>query len=51
MPLSTPDSVIDLSLLSVAEDRPISPLPIELEVMLLFDRCGPPLLRYVSSFG
>jgi RNA polymerase sigma-70 factor (ECF subfamily) len=51
MPLSNPDSVIDLSLLSVAEDRPISPVPIEQEVMLLFDRCGPPLLRYVSSFG
>jgi RNA polymerase sigma-70 factor (ECF subfamily) len=50
MTLSHPESVIDLSLLSAVEDRRISPT-VEEEVMLLFDRCAPPLLRYVSSFG
>jgi RNA polymerase sigma-70 factor (ECF subfamily) len=51
MPLSNPDSVIDLSLLSAVDDRCIRPATIEQDVMVLFDRCAPPLLRYVSSFG
>jgi len=51
MPPSNPDSVIDLTLLSAADVRRISSATIEQDVMLLFDRCGPPLLRYVSSFG
>jgi RNA polymerase sigma-70 factor (ECF subfamily) len=51
MSLSNPDSVIDLSLLGVADGQPISPARIEQDVMLLFDRCGPALLRYVASFG
>ena len=51
MPVSSQDSVIDLSLLTAVGDQPISPATVEEEVMLLFDRCGPPLLRYVSSFG
>jgi len=49
--VSSQDSVIDLSLLGAVEDRRISPATVEQEVMLLFDRCGPSLLRYVSSFG
>jgi RNA polymerase sigma-70 factor (ECF subfamily) len=51
MPPSNPYSVIDLTLLSAADVRRISSATIEQDVMLLFDRCGPPLLRYVSSFG
>ncbi len=52
MSLSNPDSVIDLSLLGAAvADGRIVPATVEQEVMVLFDRCGPPLLRYVSSFG
>ncbi|MEP7308607.1 MAG: sigma-70 family RNA polymerase sigma factor [Acidobacteriota bacterium] len=49
--MSSQDSVIDLSLLGAVDDRRISPATVEQEVMLLFDRCGPSLLRYVSSFG
>jgi RNA polymerase sigma-70 factor (ECF subfamily) len=51
MTLSNPDAVIELSLLSAADDRRISPAAVEQDVMLLFDCCAPPLLRYVSSFG
>src|SRR5262245_24416857 len=51
MPLSNPDSVIDLSLLNALEAGEGSPTTADREVMLLFDRCGLPLLRYVCSFG
>ena len=51
MPVPSQDSVIDLSLLGAVEARRISAATVEHEVMLLFDRCGPSLLRYVSSFG
>ena len=50
MPPSNPDSVVDLSLLgSVATVA--APLAIEDEVLLLFDRCGTSLQRYVTAFG
>jgi len=45
-----PDSVLDLSLLGV-ERAPVAPCAAEDEVVLLFDRCAPSLLRYVASFG
>ena len=50
MPPLNPDSVLDLSLLSVERAAGATPAADE-EVLLLFDRCGPSLLRYVSSFG
>jgi RNA polymerase sigma-70 factor, ECF subfamily len=50
MAMSNADSVIDLSLLAVLEHR-LGPAAIEQEVMLLFDRLAPSLLRYVGSFG
>jgi RNA polymerase sigma-70 factor (ECF subfamily) len=50
MPPFNPDSAIDLSALA-APGEAISPAAIEQDVLLLFERCGPPLLRYVGSFG
>lgn len=45
-----PDSTLDLSLLAV--DSPsVAPRAVDEEVLLLFDRCGPSLLRYAASFG
>jgi len=49
LPLN-PDSVLDLSLLSV-ESVHAAPRAADEEVLLLFDRCAPSLLRYVGSFG
>ena len=49
LPLNT-DSVLDLSLLSV-ERAAVATRAADEEVLLLFDRCGPSLLRYVRSFG
>jgi len=51
MTVSNPDSLIDLSLLAGLEREAAPAASIEQEVLLLFDRCGPPLLRYVASFG
>ena len=51
MTASNPDSIIDLSLLTALDAQPIAPASIEQEVMTLFDRCAPPLLRYVAAFG
>src|SRR5262249_28589215 len=47
----TPDSLVDLSLLTALEARPAAAVPAEQEVMRLFDACAPALLRYVASFG
>lgn len=43
------DSVFDLSLLAV-ESPSVAPRAAEDEVLFLFERCGPSLLRYVASF-
>jgi RNA polymerase sigma-70 factor, ECF subfamily len=50
MPPLNPDSVLDLSLLSV-ERAAVATRAADEEVLVLFDRCWPSLLRYVSSFG
>ena len=49
LPLN-PDSVLDLSLLPV-ESVAAVPRAADEEVLLLFDRCAPSLVRYVISFG
>jgi RNA polymerase sigma-70 factor (ECF subfamily) len=49
LPLN-PESVLDLSLIAV-DASPAAPLAVEEEVLRLFDRHAPPLLRYVGSFG
>jgi RNA polymerase sigma-70 factor (ECF subfamily) len=49
LPLN-PDSVLDLSLLSI-EPVAAAPRAADEEVLLLFDRCAPSLVRYVVSFG
>jgi RNA polymerase sigma-70 factor, ECF subfamily len=46
---SQPDSVIDVSLLTSGAPAPA--IVIDGEVLRLFDRCAPQLLRYVASFG
>lgn len=43
-------TVLDLSLLSV-EQPAAAPSAADEEVLRLFDRCAPSLLRYVASFG
>jgi RNA polymerase sigma-70 factor, ECF subfamily len=50
MPPFNPDSAIDLSVLAAAEGD-LSAVSVEQDVLLLFDRCAPPLLRYVAAFG
>src|SRR5471032_297360 len=50
MPPFNPDSAIDLAVLA-ASDAASAPATVEQDVLLLFDRHGPPLLRYVASFG
>ena len=50
MSLLNPDSTLDLALLAV-ESPSVAPRAIDEEVLLLFDRCGPSLLRYATSFG
>ena len=50
MPASSPDSIVDLSLLR-ARSAPDVSNRIDAEVLVLFDRHAPQLLRYVSSFG
>lgn len=49
LPLN-PDAVLDLSLLGVDREL-VAPRATEDDVLLLFDRCARPLLRYVASFG
>ena len=49
LPLN-PDSVLDLSLLP-AESVAAVPRAADEEVLLLFDRCAPSLVRYVISLG
>jgi RNA polymerase sigma-70 factor, ECF subfamily len=51
MPSSNADSVVDRSLLTSVNTATASPVLIEHEVLHLFDRCGPSLQRYVTSFG
>ena len=50
MPPLNPESVLDLSLLTV-ERAAAAPRAPDEEVLLLFDRCGSSLLRYAGSFG
>jgi RNA polymerase sigma-70 factor (ECF subfamily) len=50
MAVSNPDSVIELSLLTTLDPEAVAAAPVEQEVMELFDRCAPALLRYVASF-
>jgi RNA polymerase sigma-70 factor (ECF subfamily) len=47
---SSPDSIVDLSLLP-AEIASGQAVGVEPEVLALFDRCAPQLLRYVTSLG
>jgi RNA polymerase sigma-70 factor, ECF subfamily len=46
----TSDSIVDAALLATEAVSPASG-SIESNVLALFDRCAPPLLRYVGSFG
>ena len=50
MSASNSDSVVDLSLLIAADGEPAT-AALEQDVLVLFDRCSPSLLRYVASFG
>jgi RNA polymerase sigma-70 factor, ECF subfamily len=50
VPASSPDSVVDLSLLR-ARAAPGAAEHIESDVLVLFDRYAPQLLHYASSFG
>ncbi|MES1254536.1 MAG: RNA polymerase sigma factor [Acidobacteriota bacterium] len=45
------DSLVDLALLRAVEPADVSTVPIDQEVLILFDRCGPALQRYVASLG
>jgi RNA polymerase sigma-70 factor (ECF subfamily) len=47
---SSPDSIVDLSLLP-AQIASGQAAGVESDVLVLFDRCAPQLLRYVSSLG
>jgi RNA polymerase sigma-70 factor, ECF subfamily len=51
MPPSNADSIVDLALLRPVDTTPATPAAIEHEVLLLFDRCGPSLQRYIASLG
>jgi RNA polymerase sigma-70 factor (ECF subfamily) len=48
---SAADSVVDLSLLGSVDTASATWMPIEQEVLALFDRHEPALRRYVASFG
>src|SRR5258707_10005290 len=50
MSTSNPDYVIDLALLR-AGSRSVDDSAVEAEVLALFDRWAPSLLRYTASFG
>jgi RNA polymerase sigma-70 factor (ECF subfamily) len=51
MPPPPSESVAELSLFAVRERGRDEIAPVEQEVLVLFDTCGPSLLRYVASFG
>lgn len=50
MPASSPDSIVDLSLLRARAATGVADHA-ESVVLVLFDRYAPPLLHYASSFG
>jgi RNA polymerase sigma-70 factor, ECF subfamily len=51
MPGSNAPSLVNLPLLGVLDDSTQTAESIEQEVLVLFDRCAPSLLRYLASLG
>jgi len=49
--LSSFNSVVDDLALLPSESASATGSVVETDVLTLFDRCGPPLLRYLASFG
>ena len=45
------DSSIESLALPLVSPRDAAACDVEADVLALFDRCAPPLLRYVASFG
>lgn len=51
MPASNSDSVVDVPLTTITGCQPATVDACEEDVLILFNQCGPSLLRYVASFG